>query len=101
FNAAVAAVNRALAPGDIALVSKDIGFYVKPHAKVIEGHDTVYRGDELTARLMRDNERITVWAQDSFGPAVPPAMSIALVQCFGREERFDSASVRLRTRRIC
>jgi hypothetical protein len=97
FNAAVEAANRALAPGDIALVSKDIGFYIKPYAKVVEGHDTVYRGDELTARLMREEPRLKVWVQDSFGPPVPPQMSIALEQCFGAQQAFNSAFVRTRT----
>ncbi len=96
FNHAVEAVNRAVAPGDIALVAKDIGFYVKSHAKVIEGHDTVYRGDELTARLMREEPRVTVWAQDSFGPTVPPAMSIALAECFALQGSFNSAFVHTR-----
>lgn len=96
FNNAVHAVNGALGPGDIALVAKDIGFYVKPEAKVVEGHDTIYRGDELTTRMMREDPRVKVWAQDSFGPQVGRSMSIALAECFALTGSFNSAFVHTR-----
>jgi hypothetical protein len=102
FNRAVTAVNAALAgPDDIAIVAKDIGPYVRRDRQFIEGHDTIYRGDALTARLIRENPNVKAWASNSFGPPIGPEMSIALAQCMGNQQTFGTAYVLTRLKPRC
>jgi hypothetical protein len=97
FNAAVEAANRALQPGDIALVSRDIGFYIGPHAKYVDGHEAIFRGDHLTARLLRENPRVTVFANGTFGPPLGTDTAAALQDCFAPSLSFNNlAGVRVR-----
>ena len=96
FVAGQRALNAAVGPGDIVLAAKDIGFYVQD-AKVIEGEDAVLRGDELTADVLREQERVRAVASDSFGPPLGPATQKAIADCFGAQQAFGTTVIRTRT----
>ena len=98
FNRSVEAINRVTRTGDIVFASKDTGFYVAEGRQVIEGQDALIRGDELTAEVLRENDRVTVVSWNSFGPGIGPATMAAIERCFPTGETFGSAVIRLRTR---
>jgi hypothetical protein len=102
FQAAAQQINGTLRPGQIAMVSKDLGFYLRPDVKVIEGHDTIYRGDGLTARVLREEPKIKVYAATTFGTFwMGPAIVNAAQHCFRDERDYGAVTIRLRTARRC
>jgi hypothetical protein len=97
FNDSVDAINRVTKTGDIVFASKDTGFYVAGDRRIIEGQDALMRGDELTADVLRENDRVTVVSWNSFGPAIGPATMAVIDRCFQSAETFGQAVVRVRT----
>ena len=82
FRGATALINASLAPGQTALVSKDLGLYVD--GPVLEGQTLSYLGgDPAEAKLLRENPDITVVGSDSFFSAVMgPESAQVLETCF-------------------
>lgn len=80
-------VDRHLARQDLALVPKDMGFYVK--GNIIEGETMWYLGsdggDAEEAELLRREPRITLVGADSFfTPVLGPKSARVLETCFGQ-----------------
>jgi hypothetical protein len=96
FRAGAQAINDELGPREIAMVPKDLGFYVD--GPVIEGEDTFLRGDTLTARVLRDVERVKLVATDTFGPPMGPETNAAVADCFQDVRSYGTVTLRLRTR---
>jgi hypothetical protein len=80
FRQSASYINGVMRPGDIALVSKDLGFYVK--GKVIDGQQIALQGDAFEARALRKLSSIRVVGTDSFGPFVGPLAQQAIAACF-------------------
>ena len=78
-------INELQGPGELALVPKDEGFYVR--GAIIEGEDMWnLGGDEYEARLLRRWPRITVVAGNSFfTPVLGPKTATVLAECFTAE----------------
>jgi len=74
-------VNAAVRPGEVALVSKDLGIRIEE--RVIEGEDIwLVRGDSFEASALRRLNWITVVAADTFGPPLGGETFAALARCF-------------------
>lgn len=95
FRAGAQAVNNALGPGEIAMVPKDLGFYV--NGPIVEGEDAFARGDSVAARVLRDVERVKVVATDTFGFPMGPQTAAVVADCFQDVHAYGSATVRMRT----
>lgn len=83
-------INENLEPGELALVSKDTGYYVD--GEVIEGQTLWYLGgDEFEARLLRQAPEITVVDGNSFfDPVLGPETADLLSECFALHESGSS-----------
>lgn len=97
FVAAVADLRQTLGEDDIALVAKDLGFYLDQ--RVIEGDEAFFRGDAQLVATIRRYPEITAYAHDSFGPPIGPETEAILSRCFTDQRIYGTATILYRTKR--
>jgi hypothetical protein len=95
FEAAVNDLNATMPADGVALVPKDMGFYVQ--RRIIEGEDAFARGDARLAATIRRYPEIDTFAHDSFGPPVGPETEAVLARCFPERREYGTAYVLTRT----
>jgi hypothetical protein len=84
-------MRRQLGPGEVALTSKNLGFYM--HGNVIEGEDIwLVRGDAFEAQALEKLPQITVVGTDTFGPPLGAETLKVISRCF-RERSFGHGKV--------
>lgn len=95
FEAATADLNSSMPANGVALVPKDMGFYVE--RRVIEGEDALARGDARLAAAIHRYPEIVAYAHDSFGPPIGPETEAILQRCFSGQREFGTVVVLSRT----
>lgn len=87
-------MNERLRPGEIALASKNLGFYM--NGLVIEGEDIWWvKGDAFEAQAIERLPRITMIGTDTFGPPLGGNTLQVIDRCF-RQRSFGHGSVYIR-----
>lgn len=95
FEAAIDDLNATMPADSVAIVPKDMGYYVE--RRIIEGEDAFARGDARLAAAIRRYPEIDTFAHDSFGPPVGPKTEEILTRCFPEWREYGTAYVLSRT----
>lgn len=96
FRSAATELNASTGPREIAVVPKDLGFYVD-HG-IVEGEDAFARGDAQLAAAIRRYPRIVAVARDSFGPPIGPETAALVDRCFLDRRELGSVVIAYRSR---
>ena len=95
FEAAVDYVNRTMPADGVAIVPKDMGFYVD--GRIIEGEDHIRSRRCKARRSDPPLPAIDVFAHDPADPRSAPETEALLVRCFPERREYGIAYVLSRT----